>query len=62
MLFTREDKWRELKLGRVFYGSDIVDIQCNRREITKSIYVSHLGRVNEFFPKFERFLVPYNNR
>lgn len=62
MLFTRESKWKEIKLGRVFNGSKVVDIQDNRREITKSLYVSHLGSVNEFFPKFERYLVPYKNK
>jgi len=62
MLFTREDKWRELKLGRIFNDSQVVDIQKDRREILDSIYVSHLGSVDEFFPKFERFLVPYKNK
>ncbi len=62
MLFTRDDKWRELKLGLIFYDSQVVDIQLNRRKICKSIYVSHLGNVDEFFPKFERFLVPYKNK
>ena len=62
MVFTREDKWREMKLGRIFSGSQVVDIQVNRREIIRSIYVSHLGSVNEFFPKLERYLVPYRNK
>jgi len=62
MLYTREDKWRELKLGRIFHASQVADIQSNRKEIMKSIYVSHLGSVDEFFPKFERFLVAYKNK
>ncbi len=62
MLFTREDKWRELKLGRIFHDSQVVDIQKDRKEILQSLYVSHLGSVNEFFPKLERFLVPYKNK
>ncbi len=62
MLFTREDKWRELKLGRIFHSSQVIDIQKDRKEIVESIYVSHLGGVDEFFPKFERFLVPYKNK
>ncbi len=62
MIFTREDKWREVKLGRVFHQSQVIDIQKNRKEILESIYVSHLGSADDFFPKFERFLVPYENK
>jgi len=62
MLYTREDKWREIKLGRVFHGSQVAEIQQSRREIIKSVFVSHLGSVDKFFPKFERYLVPYKNK
>jgi hypothetical protein len=62
MIYTRADGWREMKLGRIFHGSQIVDIQQSRREIQESIYVSHLGSVEEFLPKFERHLVPYKNK
>ncbi len=62
MLFTREDKWRELKLGRIFTGGQVVQLNKSRREVRHSIYVSHLGSVNDFFPKLERHLVNYRNR
>ena len=62
MVYTREDRWREMKLGRVFYDSQIVDIQRNRREIAKSVFVSHLGCADDFFRKFERFLTPYKKK
>jgi len=62
MVYTREDQWREMKLCRVFKGSQLIDLQENRREIYQSIYVSHLGSVQEFFPKLERFLVQYHNK
>ena len=62
MLYTREDQWRELKLGRLFRQSQVVNIQANRRQVMDSIYVSHLGNVEEFFPKFERHLVGYRNK
>lgn len=63
MLCTRgEQRWREMKLGRIFNGSQVVDIQENRREVIQSIYVSHLGSADEFFIKFERYLVPYKKR
>lgn len=62
MLFTRTDKWKELKLGRIFYDSQVIDIQTNRREVMNSVYVSHLGSVDDFFPKFERHLTGYDNK
>ena len=35
MLFTREDKWRELKLGRIFSDRQVVDIQESRKEYNR---------------------------
>lgn len=57
MIFTREDQWRELKLGRVFAHDQIVELNPSRREVRQSLYVSHLGSVSDFFPKLERHLV-----
>jgi len=34
----------------------------NRNELVESVYVSHMGSVNKFFPKLERHLVDYNNK
>ena len=63
MICTRGQKrWREMKLGRIFKGSQVVEIQSNRRMITKSIYTAHLGSVDDFFAKFERHLVTYKKR
>jgi hypothetical protein len=62
MLCTREQKWREMKLGRVFFDSDSVDIQQDRREIMRSVYVSHLGSCDDFFFKLERHLTPYKKK
>lgn len=62
MVFTREDKWREIKLGRVFKGSQVAEVQEDRKEIINSLYVSHLGSVDKFFPKFERIIQPYKNK
>jgi len=62
MLYTRDNEWKELKLGRLFYDNQVVEIQKNRSEITDSVYVSHLGSVDKFFPKFERHLVGYKSK
>ena len=56
MVMTREDKWKENKLGRIFKQSQIVDIQKDRNEIMESVYVGHLGSINEFCPKMERHI------
>lgn len=59
MLFTRPDQWKELKLARVFTDENVVQLSESRRQARHSIYVNHLGSVNEFFPKLERHLVHY---
>jgi hypothetical protein len=56
MLFTREEKWKENKLARIFHESQNIDIQSNRNEIVDTVYVSHLGGVDKFLPKVERHL------
>lgn len=62
MIFTRDNEWRELKLGRLFYGQQVVDIHARRREVLNSVYVGHLGGVDDFLPKFERHLVGYDKK
>jgi len=64
MIMTREKKepWKEMKLGRVFHASQIIDIQKTRRQIYGGVYVSHLGSVEGFCPKFEYHLSDYNNK
>ena len=55
MVFTREDGWREMKLGRVFAASSLVAYK-DRREVAKSLYTAHLGNHTDFFEKFDRHL------
>ena len=62
MIYTRDEQWRELKLGRLFHSSQVINVHKNRREVMDSVYVAHLGSVNEFFPKFERHLTGYGNK
>lgn len=56
MLYTREQGWKEVKLGRLFHSRQNIDIQEHRNEVVDNVYVSHLGSVNEFFPKLERHI------
>ena len=57
-----ENRWREMKLGRIFKGSQVVDIQNDRRHIVSSVYVSHLGGVDQFFVNLERHLTQYKKK
>ena len=43
MLLTREEGWKETKLGRVFKSSSILPQSTNRQWIRESQYVGHLG-------------------
>lgn len=62
MVYTKENGWSEMKLARIYYESQNIDIHENRSEIQRSIYVSHLGGCNEFFEKLERYLIPYEKK
>ena len=56
MYLTREDSWKESKLGRIFCADDNVKVSKERSIISNSTYVSHLGSIKGFFPKFEYHL------
>lgn len=62
MVQTRIEKWKEVKLGRIFSERARVEISDKRTEILESVYVSHMGGVDKFFPKLERHLIPYNKK
>lgn len=53
MVLTRESKWQEVKTGRIFKQSDIVELSTHRKELQKSLYVSNLGHYEGFIAKFE---------
>ena len=62
MVFTREEGWKEMKVGRVFAEKDCVSIQEERNEIVKSHYVCHLGGHQDFFKKFECYVNNYKKK
>lgn len=62
MLLTRPKDWKEIKLGRIFNQTKIVPINAKRNELIESVYVSHMGSVDQFFPKLERHLVDYKSK
>lgn len=53
MFLTREEGWKEVKMARIFKSNDNVQTCENRRVITESKYVAHLGSHRGFFPKLE---------
>lgn len=54
MLLTREEKWKEIKLGRIFTSGSMVQTSKDRGEITDTIYVSHFGKSDKFWEKFSK--------
>lgn len=56
MYLTREGKWKEAKMGRIFKSSSNVNISKERGIITDSQYVVHLGGHKDFLAKFEYYL------
>lgn len=62
MLNTQDEKWKEIKLARIFSEDKILKLSEKRSEIGESIYVSHIGGVDVFLPKLERYLCGYENK
>lgn len=56
MVFTREEKWKEIKLGRVFKSQDNLAITEHRNWIEKSKYCAYLGGHEDFLKRFELLL------
>lgn len=56
MYLTREDKWKEAKMGRIFKSDSNITISKGRGIVTDSQYVVHLGSHKEFLTKFEYYL------
>ena len=53
MVFTREDAWQEVKVGRIFSSGQIAQLSDKRSEIMGSLYTAHLGDKDGFLAKFE---------
>lgn len=57
MIPTREGKesndWKEVKLGRLFTASSLIELDKNHKHIRDSLYVGHLGSASDFFEQLE---------
>ena len=60
MIFT-DDDWQEVKVGRIFKGSDCRASKVKNRgnQIDKSDYVASMGHYSIFTSHFEKTLCPY---
>ncbi len=56
MLLTREEKWKEMKLARLFDSSQSIHVSKNRGYIGSSTYLAHLGNHTDFLKKVEYHL------
>lgn len=58
MILTREEKWKEIKLGRVFTESSQVTISKGRNILTSSVYTAHIGNAADFWERFSKEIPP----
>lgn len=61
MLFTREEKWKEVKVGRIFRSTDCLNPNSKSQCIMQSEYQAHLGNSKDFTQKMENSLDYYGN-
>jgi len=59
MILTREEGWKEVKLGRIFRSDTIDDHRSEGQKIKESTYVGRLGRHDDFLPLMEQELEKY---
>lgn len=56
MILTREEGWKEVKLGRIFRSDTISDHRSEGQKIKESMYVGRLGGLDDFIPLMEEEL------
>lgn len=59
MVLTREEGWKEIKLGRIFKGSDCIHAGEKPGWISNSQYVAHLGSHKKFTEQMEQLIDSY---
>lgn len=61
MIFTRDDDWKEVKVGRIFKSSDCIDPNGNASWIRHSQYLAYLGNSKFFTNKMEGLIESYGS-
>lgn len=59
MILTREESWKEVKLGRTFRSDTIIDHRSEGHKIRESTYVGRLGKHDTFIPLMDEELKKY---
>jgi hypothetical protein len=59
MLCTREESWKEVKVGRLFKGSDCLNPNSNSSYPTASQYTACLGTGKDFGERLKRIVDSY---
>ncbi len=62
MIFTREDGWEEVKVGRIFKSSDCIHAAGKPGWISNSQYVARLDTSKKFTSEMEKLLDYYADR
>jgi len=60
MYLTREESWKESKLGRIYQQDNLVQTSPKRTILTTSDYVTHLGDHEDFIRKMDYHLENLN--
>lgn len=61
MVLTREDKWQEVKVGRLFTQDEIHQTSASRTEVFDSLYCAKLGTHTEFCEVFKPLVDKYES-
>lgn len=61
MIFTRDEDWKEVKVGRVFKSSDCIDPNGKQSWIRHSQYLAYLGNSRYFTNKMEDLIESYGD-
>lgn len=61
MIFTRDDNWKEVKVGRVFKSSDCIDPNGNTSWIKHSQYLAYLGNSKYFTNKMDGLIESFGS-
>jgi hypothetical protein len=59
MIFTRDDDWKEVKVGRVFKSGDCIRLKEKPSQISHSQYMAHLGDSKTFTRQMEELIESY---
>ena len=61
MIFTRDEQWKEVKVGRIFKSSDCIDPNGEASWIKHSQYLAYLGNSKSFSDRMEDIIESFGN-